>query len=400
MNYQTDSLQRNKNIILHLNLILNIGPAAVTKIIESVGLEDLESLYQFAISDFIERGFSEQKAQALVDGLADKKLLQNELQLIEEHHVTIVTLWCSSYSKLLAEIHIPPVVLYCQGNTDLLRCEKMIACVGARKANIYARDAIAQIITPLLLDGWVVVSGGAAGADTYAHQTALDAQAGTIVVVGSGLCHQYPPSNKSLFERVIKEKGLIVSSFPMNVHPDLKTFPARNRIISGLSLGCLVVQAAARSGALITAQQALDQGREVFAIPGSIFDPLSVGCHELLAQGAKVTTCAQDIVSEFGQFELVQDVSGPQDEQLQMKIQNTVKAAESLKVIPALKVISAFQRKDPLEQAIVGLVSVPMSSDHLLAKTEVDLPQLQAALFSLSLDGVIFQDGMGFWSLK
>jgi DNA processing protein len=376
------------NTIVHLNLILNIGPAAIIKIVESVGLENLESLYQFSVSAFIDLGFSQQKAEALVVGLANKKLLHDEWQLIEEHQVTIVTRWCSNYSPLLAEIHIPPVVLYCQGDVTLLRHEKMIACVGARKANIYARDAIVQIIGPLLHDGWVVVSGGAAGADTYAHQAALDNQAPTIIVVGSGLCHQFPPSNKILFQRVMKEKGLIVSSFPMNVPPDTTTFPARNRIISGLSLGCLVVQAAAKSGALITAQQALDQGRDVFAVPGSIFDPVSVGCHNLIAQGAKLTTCAQDILVEFGQFESVKEVSAYQDVQLQMKIENTVSRSQSL------------QREDPLESAILGMLLVPRSSDHLLAQTKVDLVQLQSALFSLSLDGIVFQDGMGFWSLK
>jgi DNA processing protein len=261
-----------------------------------VGLENLENIYTFTISDFINLGFPEVRAQAIVDGLADTKLLETELQFIQEHDVTIVTYWCSGYSKILAEIHVPPVVLYCQGNTSLLSHEKMIACVGARKAHSYAKDALIQIVGPMIQDGWIVVSGGAAGADRYAHELAMDLQGFTIVVVGSGLCHQYPPSNKDLFARAIKSGSLIVSSFPMNRQPDGTTFPIRNRIISGLSLGCLVVQAAQKSGALITAQQALDQGRDVFAVPGSIFDFLSAGCHELIGQGAKVVTSAQDIL--------------------------------------------------------------------------------------------------------
>jgi DNA processing protein len=229
-----------------------------------------------------------------------------------------------------------------------------------------------------------VVSGGAAGADTYAHQIALEVNAGTIVVVGSGLCHQYPPSNKLLFKRVIEQQGLIVSCFSMNIRPDVTTFPARNRIISGLSHGCLVVQAASKSGALITAQQALDQGREVFAIPGSIFDPLSAGCHDLIQQGAKVTTCSQDILIEFEKFK---SVNVNNDSHFQMKLEDKLP-------------ISRLQRQDPLEQVIVTMLSIPMSSDHLLSKTKVNLIDLQSALFNLSLEGIIFQDGMGFWGLK
>ncbi len=388
MNYQ--------NIIIHLNLIKNIGPSAIIKIVELVGLENLENLYQFLISDFINLGFPEVKAQALVDGLADTKLLEKELQLIQEHNVTMVTYWCSAYSKILSEIHIPPVVLYCQGNTKLLSHEKMIACVGARNAHSYAKDALIQIVGPMIQGGWIVVSGGATGADRYAHELALDLQSSTIVVVGSGLCHQYPPSNKDMFARVIKSGSLIVSSFPMNMRPDLTTFPIRNRIISGLSLGCLVVQAAQKSGALITAQQALDQGREVFAVPGSIFDPLSVGCHELIAQGAKVVTTSEDIFVEFSQFGYDLKVT---DKQEQLSVFSS-QASNPSHVIKSKPIARNVYQPGSLEQLILGVLVAPMSSDRLMNKVNVDLTTLQATLFNLSLDGLVHQDGMGFWALK
>ena len=265
----------------------------------------------------------------------------------------------------------------------------MIACVGARKAHSYARDALVHMVGPMIQDGWTVVSGGAEGADRYAHELALDMNGATIVVVGSGLCHQYPPSNKDLFERVVRSGSLIVSSFPMGMRPDSTTFPIRNRIISGLSLGCIVVQAAQKSGALITAQQALDQGREVFAVPGSIFDPLSVGCHELIGQGgAKVVTSAHDILAEFSQFGHDVNVTD-QQEQLSVfssKLSN-----------PIARTLYA---SGSLEQLILDLLVVPMSADHLMHKVDVDLSVLQSTLFSLSLDGLIYQDGMGFWALK
>jgi DNA processing protein len=394
MNYQ--------NNIIHLNLIKNIGPSAIIKMVEFVGLQNLEKLYQFSITDFLDLGFTEVKAQALVDGLADTRLLEKELKLIHEHDVTIVTYWCPAYSKLLAEIHMPPVVLYCQGNTTLMSHEKMIACVGARKAHSYAKDALIQIVGPMIQDGWIVVSGGAFGADRYAHELALDLEGSTIVVVGSGLCHQYPPSNKDLFERVVRSGSLMVSCFPMDMKPDLTTFPIRNRIISGLSLGCLVVQAAQKSGALITAQQALDQGREVFAVPGSIFDSLSVGCHELIGQGAKIVTVSEDVLTEFSQFGYDLKAMGKQeqvdrDDQLSVFSSQISNRSNLSKTKPIGRTL---YKQGSLEQLVLGVLVVPMSSDHLMHKVNADLATLQSALFSLSLDGFIYQDGMGFWALK
>lgn len=377
------------SIIIHLNLIANIGPSLIIKLVELIGLGNLQSLYGCLAIDFMKMGFSEAKAQILVDGLADTMLLDRELELIERHNVQIVTYWCPEYSKLLKEIHVPPVVLYCQGNISLLQHDKLIACVGARKAHLYAKDSLVQIVGPMVQDGWIVVSGGALGADRYAHELALNLKGSTIVVVGSGLCHQYPPSNKGLFARVIEEGSLMVSTFPMDRKPDGTTFPIRNRIISGLSLGCLVVQAAVQSGALITAQQALDQGREVFAIPGSIFDTLSAGCHELLKQGAKLVTCSDDVVSEFAQFGYQGTQTTDKDEQLNV-----------FAVKPSNYIVRARYQPGSVEQLILDALVVPMSADSLLQKIKIDLFELQGVLFNLSLDGVIVQDEVGFWSLK
>ncbi len=374
--------------IIHLNLISNIGPSAIIKIVESVGLDNLENLYQFSISDFISLGFVVSKAQDLVDGLADTKMLKKELDLIEEYQVQIVTYWCPEYSKLLSQIHVPPVVLYCQGNINLLLHEKMIACVGARKAHSYAHDAIKHVMGPLIQDGWIVVSGGAQGADTHAHQLALDLQSFTIVVVGSGLCHQFPSSNKNLFKQIVDQGSLIISCFPMQRPPDGITFPIRNRIIAGLSLGCLVVQAAQKSGALITAQQALEQGREVFAIPGSIFDQLSVGCHELISQGAKLVTSAIDILMEFEQFK---PNVAPTDQDKQLSAFSPQSNGS---------IVRNLYAQGSLEQMVLNALVTPMSSDYLMQKLNVDLACLQTILFSMSLDGVICQNGMGFWALK
>lgn len=357
----------------------DVGPQAITKVVGSVGLDNLQRVYQMSVLDFISFGVSQKKAESLVAALADHVPLQKELDLIAQYQVTIVTAWCQQYSPLLKQIDTPPVVLYCLGNTDLLQASKTIACVGARKAHGYAKQAIEHIIVPMIHDGWTIVSGGAAGADTYAHQITLDQRGSTVVVVGSGLCHVYPPQNKALFENVVYAGGLIVSCFPMNTNPDSWCFPIRNRIISGLSRGCLVVQAAIKSGALITAQQALDQGRDVFAVPGLIFDPLSAGCHELIAQGAKLVSCAADILSEL-------DVSyTPAHEQ--QTIMNSVN-------LPAA---STRYKPDSLQQQILNILITPLSADTMMQKLNVNIDQLQSLLFDLSLDGMIGQNATGFW---
>lgn len=367
-------METSKCVVLHL-VAGHISPTNIAKIVDAVGFESLDQIYTFTVSDFNRMGISEDKADTIVQVLADQKNLQKELLLIEQYNVSIVTLWCSNYPVLLKEIHIPPVVLYCQGSLDLLAVSNTIACVGARKAHQYVHDALQHIVTPMIRAGWVVVSGGAAGADTYAHQITLDVGGRTIVVVGSGLCHIYPPTNKTLFTRVVSSGGLIVSCFAMNTVPEPHCFPIRNRIIAGLSKGCLVLQAAEKSGALITAQQALDQGREIFAVPGSIFDPLSVGCHKLLQQGAKLVMSADDILVEFDPLH---------------------QAADEQLTISSVTVSSVY-KPGSKQQRLIDAVCVPMAADQLMKKLDLDLSSLQAILFELSLDGVISQDGMGYW---
>jgi DNA processing protein len=367
------------NIILHLSLIDGVGEALLYKLIERLGQDGLPEVYNFFISDFLALGVPEEVAQNLAQGLKNQQILDQELALMREHRVGLVTLFCPEYPKILKEIHVPPVLLYFQGDINLFTHEKNIACVGARKANRYVHDALMYLVVPMMHDGWVIVSGGAQGADTYAHQISLEQKVPTIVVVGSGLCHVYPPQNKKLFELVIAAGGLIVSSFSMTTKPDPWNFPKRNRLISGLSRGCLVLQAAAKSGALITAECALQQGKEVFALPGSIFDELSAGCHSLIQQGAKLVTCTQDILDELGYFVPAQVVG---EKKSQQKI-----FAPATFVAPL----------DDLSMQILQQAVVPITGDLLLSKLQVDVNVLQNKLFELSLDGKIAQDGMGFW---
>ncbi|MCF8056419.1 MAG: DNA-processing protein DprA [Desulfocapsa sp.] len=202
------------------------------------------------------------------------------------------------YPQLLSQIADPPPVLYVQGHTDLL-FSSCVAIVGSRAATAYGRRSGFSLARDLANAGVTVVSGLAAGIDGEAHSGALSAQGGTIAVLGCGLDVVYPRQNSGLYEQIRKD-GLLVSEYPLGTRPDGFRFPARNRIIAGMSRGVVVVEAAKKSGSLITAEMALDEGREVFAVPGQIDSFKSGGTHWLLQQGAKLVQSAEDILVELG----------------------------------------------------------------------------------------------------
>lgn len=209
----------------------------------------------------------------------------------------IVTLADAAYPQALLEIPDPPTLLYVKGRVDLLN-KRALAIVGARNATAQGVVNAGQFARELSRGGLTIVSGLALGCDAAAHAGALDGAGSTIAVIGTGADRIYPPRNQAL-ARSIADGGAIVSEFPLGTPALRENFPRRNRIISGLSRGVLVVEAAARSGTLITARLAGEQGREVFAIPGSIHSPLSKGCHQLIRQGAKLVDDARDILSEL-----------------------------------------------------------------------------------------------------
>ena len=213
-----------------------------------------------------------------------------------EHH-NILTLQDDRYPPLLKECNDAPAVLYVMGNTNALS-EPQIAMVGSRNPSAGGKQTAIDFARHLSAAGLGITSGMAIGIDSACHQGALDANGITIAVTGTGLDRVYPAKNRDL-AHTIMEQGALVSEFPINtpVRPD--NFPRRNRIISGLCLGTLVVEAAIKSGSLITARYAVEQGREVFAIPGSIHNPLARGCHYLIKQGAKLIETANDIISEL-----------------------------------------------------------------------------------------------------
>jgi DNA processing protein len=224
--------------------------------------------------------------------------LPAELGRIRDFDATVITQESPSYPKSLREIHAPPIVLYVWGELEQ-RDHHAIDIIGARRTTHYGVESAKKLAYQLAYAGLTVISGLARGIDTAAHQGALAAKGRTIAVIGSGLAQLYPPENAALAEKIRAGNGAIVSEFSMEIEPDRQTFPMRNRIISGWSHGILVVEAGFNSGALITASQALEQGRSVYAVPGHINAPSAMGSNRLIQQGAKLVMDANDILDDL-----------------------------------------------------------------------------------------------------
>jgi DNA processing protein len=227
-----------------------------------------------------------------------RQIAEQELQKCRENHIHIVFAGDECYPGLLSEIYDPPDFIYVKGDKEILRTEK-ISVVGSRRATTYGRRALNTVLPDLCQAGLTVVSGMAYGIDAEAHKIALRTGGRTIGVNAGGLLHLYPAGNIALL-RQIEQDGCIISEFPTDIVPRPFYFPVRNRIIAGVSRAVLVVEAARKSGSLITARLALEQNRDVLAIPGPIDSPLSQGTHYLIQQGAKLVTAAADILEEYG----------------------------------------------------------------------------------------------------
>ena len=223
--------------------------------------------------------------------------LKKELELIAKNRIEIITILDDNYPRLLREIHDPPVVLYLKGCLPQEN-ERFLAVVGARRASYYGLNTARKLAKQLAERGFIVVSGLARGVDTAGHEGALQGQGRTIAVFGCGLDRIYPPENKNLAEKIIAQ-GAIVTEYPLGTPPNKFNFPKRNRIISGLSVGVVIIEAGNRSGSLITARLAAEQGREVFSIPGRIDVPTSTGTNMLIKEGAKPVIVIEDILEEL-----------------------------------------------------------------------------------------------------
>ncbi|PPE68593.1 DNA-protecting protein DprA [Caldimonas thermodepolymerans] len=279
--------------------------------------------------------------------------------LAADAHRHVLTLGDPAYPRLLLETADPPLLLYAAGRLELLQAPS-IAVVGSRHATAQGLENARAFAAHLSRGGLTVVSGLAAGIDGAAHEGALEGAGSTIAVVGTGLDRVYPTRHAPLAARIAAE-GLLLSEYPLGMPPLAGNFPRRNRIISGLALGTLVVEAALQSGSLITARLALEQGREVFAIPGSIHAPQSRGCHALIKQGAKLVESAQDILEELH-----------------------LPAASASPPPDAAPEPPAAEADDPV---LAALGHDPATLDALVARTGWPAAQLNARLLELELEG-------------
>ncbi len=336
---------------LRLTLTPGIGGETQRKLLAAFGLPEAI----FAAGHLAVRAVVGSKADLLFD-FDPGEIVDRSMNWAEQPGQHILTLADSGYPQALLEIPDPPSLLYVRGNPALLQ-KRGLAIVGSRNATPQGLQTAETFARALAGKGLSIISGLALGIDAAAHRGALAADGETIAVIGTGADRVYPARNKDLAV-AIAERGTIVSEFPLGTPAVAANFPRRNRIISGLSRGVLVVEAAPESGSLITARLAAEQGREVFAIPGSIHSPVARGCHKLIKQGAKLVETAQDILEEFGNH------------------------AE-----PCLSPEMASVAEDNVILKALG--HDPFALDELLERTGLSADVLLGELLTLELDGLI-----------
>lgn len=357
--------------ILHLSLIDGVGPVAIEQIRQLLTRYSIEDLYLFSAYDFVQNGILPAISKLISAGLKDYALLEKELILIKKNSVQWTAIGCNDYPQLLASIYAPPALLYWYGSHPGLFINNC-AVVGSRQATTYGVMVVDYLVDSLIAHDITVVSGGAFGIDAAAHKKTLALNGKTMVVVGAGLLHPYPLPHKDLFKKIVDLGGSVLSIFALDTKPHAGNFPARNRVISGLSQACVVIQAAEKSGALITANHALEQGRSIFVVPGSIFEPLYKGCHLLVNNGASLMIDPADVINSFG-------------------IKNKKNVHITLDVEKSLP-------QDPLHNNIFKLcLKNSLSVDELVVKTGVSLFEIQTALFEMQLTDHIRETVGGRW---
>lgn len=386
--------------LIHLNMIQGVGLKTVQCLRDVFG-SAARTLQ--ATPDELEK--IERLSPAMQDLLKRKPIqypIERELELIREYDCQVVTLYDDAYPEYLKEIDTPPLVLYIRGELtpqDALS----LSIVGSRDAKDYGRKVSYRLSYQLAQRGFTIVSGLARGIDTSAHRGALEAGGRTIAVMGSGLSFIYPAANSDLAER-ITESGALISEFPMGVKPKPRNFPRRNRIISGLTLGTVVVEASNRSGALITARLAGEQGREVFAVPGEIFSELSTGTHKLINNGAKLINTVDDLLNELPSYALNRIQSdvptsqrpGAETEasQEQPTEKSDPKPAAAHSPSKAQQPIQSAPPPGltPDERTVFDAIEAPASHiDTIVRTTQLSIGQVSSVLLMLELKGIVQQ---------
>ncbi|MDF3054971.1 MAG: hypothetical protein K0Q74_878 [Gammaproteobacteria bacterium] len=346
-----------------------IGPIRFFKLIEH--FPDITLLFKTPVSELITLGIPETIAHALQKPAWRE--VEKDLVWSEKPGQHLVSWQDKHYPHQLREIPDTPPILFIRGNPQLLN-SRQIAVVGSRKPTPAGIEAAKMFTKHLSVAGFTITSGLALGIDAISHQKTLDYQGKTIGILGTGIDRIYPPTHKKLAEHIIERDGALVSDFPLGTAPKAENFPRRNRIISGLSLGTLVIEAAFKSGSLITARLANEQGREVFAIPGSIYNSQSRGCHFLIQQGAKLVQTPEDILEEL---------CGP--------------LCPSL-VAPTPYTPSTKNSLDAHSQLLLECTGFEMTSvDQLIERTNLPAHVVSATVSGLELKGLIMSVPGGYF---
>lgn len=282
----------NKKYWIWLSLIKNLGSRRKQKLLEIYKTPD--KIYKLEKKELLRiKGIGE----SLVNSILDKNIrknLENYVIYMKRNNIDIISIEDEEYPNLLKQIYDPPISLYIKGNKDILN-DSSIAIVGCREASDYGKKVAKYFAYNLANQNINIISGLAKGVDSYAHMGVLSTCGRTIAVVGNGLDTVYPAENKYLFKKILENRGAIISEYPPGIKAEKMNFPARNRIISGMSKGVIVIEAKEKSGTLITVDFALEQGRDVYVVPGNINSINSVGTNELIKQGAKMVTTYKEI---------------------------------------------------------------------------------------------------------
>lgn len=276
-----------------LSLIPGIGSVKKQKLLEKY--KSPEKIFQLNKNELMKvEGIGEKIAKAILDDNY-KKQIEKHISYMQKNEINIISIQDNEYPQILKEIYDPPISLYIRGDSHILN-QPGVAIVGCRECTEYGKQVAKYFSYQLANEGVCIISGLAKGIDAYSHIGCLGANGKTIAVVGNGLDTIYPKENLELARKILEKGGAIVSEYPLGTKPDRMNFPARNRIISGMSKGILVVEAKEKSGTLLTVDFALEQGRDVFVVPGNINSVCSVGTNDLIKQGAKMVTTYEEVL--------------------------------------------------------------------------------------------------------
>lgn len=347
--------------LLCLLSVPGLGPNRIARLI--FHFENTSGVFQASQQDLMEvKGIDRKIAESIVSH-GDPSFAQTQIDQAKQLNIRLISFWDSDYPESLKSIYDPPVLLYCKGNPDVF-LKPGIAIVGTRRASSYGRSVAESFAKEISCLGIPVISGLAKGIDTCAHRGALKGNGKTVAVLGCGANVVYPAENRGLYQQ-ISEEGAILSEFPIDEKPAPHYFPRRNRIVSGMSAGTVVVEAGKESGALITAYLALEQNREVFAVPGPVQAPGSKGPHRLIREGAKLVENVDDILNEITQLHSVQ-----QSQQ---------------KVTPRPEL-------NPLEEKIWDVLSdEPLHIDVISEKTDLQTSEALTSLLTMELKQAVRQ---------